>query len=361
MTNPESSFFDTTQFSYSQKYVTDCISSGYTGRIGKYADACTSVISNFFNSKCLLVANGTVALELALRTVGVKQGDYVLIPNVSFVATVNSVIALGAIPIFIDNISNTIFPNVNSIENLLKKHKVKVVLLAHLYGVPIPNIEEIKDLCTKYNVILIEDNAQSFGSYHEELIPVGSYGDISTVSFFSNKVISCGQGGVLVFNNESFYSKALSISNHGRLGDNFEGYGGNFSFNNLSASLLLGMLENMSNILEYRETIFHCYLSNIQRLGLNVTAYDIKPQYAKWVLPLKINTNTNLNSLVEKLTKKGIACRLGMTFLPFLPHINTVDCKYIGVRPDDVLLPIHTAMQESSVVKILNLLKTEMQ
>jgi perosamine synthetase len=361
MINPESSFFNTTQFFHSQKYVLDCISSGYMGRIGKYVDACTSFLSDMYNSKCLLVANGTVALELALRAVGVKQNDFVLIPNISFVATVNSVLSVGAIPIFIDNIENDISPDINSVEDLLKTHKPKVVLLAHLYGVPVPNMKEIKALCNKYNAILIEDNAQSFGSYHDKLNPVGSYGDISTISFFSNKVIACGQGGALIFNNESFYLKALSISNHGRSGDDFSGFGGNFSFNNLSAALLLSMLENMNDILAYRNQIFETYISNIERLNLNITTYSIQSKYAKWVLPLKFNENLNLNLIVNNLTKKGIACRLGMPFLPILPHINLMEHKYKGVRPDDVLLPIHTGLQEVDVIRILNFLKSEIQ
>lgn len=360
MADPKACFFDVNQYSHSDGYVKECIESGYAGRVGHYVDSCTSFISKMYKADCVMVANGTLALELALRTVDVRCGDVVIVPNVSFVATVNAVLSVGAIPAFMANRMDDVFPDIESLHYLLSRHKPKAIIVANLYGCPTPELGKIRAICDNLGIALIEDCAQSFGSFYEDKTPVGCYGDISTFSFFSNKTIACGQGGALVFKNPLLYTKALSISNHGRSKNDFDSYGTNYSFNNISAALLWGNLENMYTILDYRNNIYDEYLFQIRRMNVKVIPFKIEHNFAKWMLPLKL-TEANPNKVVSRMTEMGFACRLGMQFLPLLPHIKDTRCTYKGERPDHILLPIHTGLKKSDIIEITNRLKMEIQ
>ncbi|MBK8370375.1 MAG: DegT/DnrJ/EryC1/StrS family aminotransferase [Saprospiraceae bacterium] len=238
---------------------------------------------------------------------------------------------------------------------------MKALIIAHLYGFAVPHISDYQKICDKYNISLIEDNAQSFGQkYGDKLL--GTFGDVSTYSFFSNKTIACGQGGAVVFKDKEIYTTAVTISNHGKVKDDFSAYGSNLSFNNLSAALLYGVLLKKDEIFKQREEIYQTYLHYIQDLDLPIEVYKEKDDGIRWVLVMKIiMDNFSNNMFIKLLSEKSIACRSGMNFLPSLSHFQNNSLSFTGQRPDEILLPIHTALKENHVVKILSTIQKIIQ
>ena len=168
------------------KYTIDCIKTGWISSAGKYVKEFEKKFSKFTKIKnCLVVSSGTAALHLALSTLDIKRGDEVIVPNLTFASPVNTVIHVGAKPVFVDVDYKTYCIDENQIKNKITK-RTKAIIVVHLYGHP-ANLNKIKKIANKYNLYLIEDCAEALGSYYNNK-HVGTFGDISTFSFYGNKL-----------------------------------------------------------------------------------------------------------------------------------------------------------------------------
>lgn len=365
MKYPEQLFFSLKLPDRAKEYAIKAIESGYCGRIGEFVDKATLLIKERFNREVLLTANGTVSLELALRTLDIGCGDIVLVQNVSFVATANAVNSVGAKILFIDNIKDELHPSPESIEYFLN-HKeyfsrIKALIVAPLYGICSPYIDLYKQLCDKYNISLIEDAAQSFGSKYDDKL-IGTFGDIASYSFFSNKTLASGQGGALVLKNKAIADKALLISKHGQFDGNYVGYGSNLGFNNLSASLLYANLLSFDSYITKRKKLHNIYKELINQHNIPIDILDSGSDHIAWVLPIKRREkNINRKKFIELIKLENVAIREGMSYLPNFSHIKKINSNsgdsFNGERPDEVLLPIHHGMDEESILRVTTALK----
>jgi len=249
------------------KFLQDCINSGWISSKGKYINLFEKSFAKYLNAKyALTTSNGTVALHLALATIGIKEGDEVLVPNLTFAASVNSIIYTGATPVLIDCDPDTFNIDTNLIEHKITS-KTKAIMVVHLYGLPI-NMNIIKNIADKHNLIIIEDSAESFGSEFNGQ-KVGAFGRVSTFSFYGNKTITTGEGGMVVFKNKKDYDKAKILRDHGMdpnktYWHEFLGY--NYRMTNLQASLGCAQLDKVDLIINKKINLAEEYISRLNKI-----------------------------------------------------------------------------------------------
>jgi perosamine synthetase len=294
-------------------YVTECIKTSWVSSQGKFVKKFEELFSNYHgNRKALAVSNGTVALHLALEALNIGEGDEVLVPDLTFAASVNSIIYTGAKPVFIDVNANSWNIDVDKIEERINS-KTKAIMVVHLYGLPC-EMNEIVKLAKKYDLFLIEDCAEALGSYYNDY-PVGTFGDVATYSFFGNKTITTGEGGMVVFKDEEVANFAAVLRDHGmskskRYWHDFVGY--NYRITNLQAAIGVAQFERLDEFVSAKKRIAEFY----DRI-FNSYSYFQTPLVEKtynnsyWLYTCLIRTDAPFerSELMEYLLGKGVETR----------------------------------------------------
>jgi len=260
-----------------KKYLNECIDSTYVSSVGKYVDEFEQKIAAYTGAKyAVAVVNGTAALHMALIVAGVKQNEMVITQSLSFIATCNAIAYIGASHLFVDVDKDTLGLSPAKLAeylsaNTVKKqdgtyHKVSGQRIAacvpmHTFGHPC-RIDEIKTICDQYNIALVEDAAESMGSYYKN-IHTGLYGSIGTLSFNGNKTITCGGGGAIITNDEAIARRAKYLTTQAKVPHRWEfihdeiGY--NYRMPNLNAALACAQLEQLDKFLKSKRELAHSY------------------------------------------------------------------------------------------------------
>lgn len=220
--------------------------------------------------------NGTLALYLALRALGIGPGDEVIVQNTTFIASANAVEMTGAKPVFVDVLAY----NDASIDltKIAITPNTKGILIAHLFGTACSNIEEVQKYCKKNNLYLIEDAAQALFIENSEK-SCGTFGDVATFSFYADKTITTGEGGFVITNNEDIYEKMLFLRNQGRKSSGtfiHPEIGYNFRITDMQAALGLAQLKKINFIKETKANIYSSYQ---KYLGEEVDFYTLNPDF----------------------------------------------------------------------------------
>lgn len=208
------------------KYVKDCLDTGWVSSVGKYVDRFEEMLAEYTGVKrAVAVVNGTAALHICLKLVGVEQGDEVLIPTLTFIATANAVVYCGAIPHFVDACEKTLGVDPHKLEGYLQEiaevrgdgcynritgRRIKALVPMHTFGHPV-DLDAIVSVCERFRLELIEDAAESLGSYYKGK-HTGNWGRVSALSFNGNKVITTGGGGAILTNDESLGKLAKHLT-----------------------------------------------------------------------------------------------------------------------------------------------------
>jgi len=281
------------------------------------------------------VSNGTNALQLACRVIGIKKGDEVLVSSSTNIATALAVYYNGAIPVPID--SDPVTWNLD--ENLLEKNitkKTKAILPVHFLGLP-ANMNQIMKIAKKYNLKVIEDCAEAHGARFDNKI-VGSFGDIACFSFYSNKLITTGEGGMLVTNNKKYYDKLVYLKNlaFGKPRFLHKEAGYNFRMGSLQAGLGLSQLNRVNIFIKKKikvASLYFKYLKNIK--GIQLPYINKKYFNVYWMFGILVTgkSRKNRDKLAKYLASKKIQTRTffcPLTLQPFLKKIknyNKYHCK----------------------------------
>ncbi len=188
------------------QYVSECILTGWVSSAGKFIPRFEEGFSKFCETEYgVATSNGTTALHLALLVLGIGPGDEVIVPTLTFIATANAVLYTGATPVFIDSEISTWNMDPALIEKKITRN-TKAIIPVHLYGHPC-DMDPIVEVCKKHNIFIIEDAAEAHGALYKGK-KVGGIGDIGVFSFYGNKLITTGEGGMVVTNNKEYAEKA---------------------------------------------------------------------------------------------------------------------------------------------------------
>ena len=295
--------------------VKKCLTSGWISSEGKYVKKFEEDFSKYNNRNYgVAVSSGTGALEIALKSFNLKKGDEVIIPTFSIISTALCVVKLGLKPILVD--SDLMTWNMD-IEQVIKKisKKTKAIIITHIYGFPV-NMNKVLRLAKKKNIKIIEDAAEMIGqTYYKK--KCGSFGDISTFSFYANKHITTGEGGMILTNDKKIYEKCKSLRNlcfgSGDHRFNHNDIGWNYRMTNLQAAVGCGQLKSISKIIRRKREIGRRYIS-ILRNNKKIYIQPYKLNYAEnifWVFGvlLKKNVNISRDLIIKKLYNKNIQTR----------------------------------------------------
>lgn len=312
------------------EYVTDCLKTNWISSQGSYVNLFENRLAKFFGSKhCLAVSNGTVALHLGLKALGIGVGDEVITSNLTFGASVNSIIHSGARPVLVDVDRDTWNISPKLIEKAITSD-TKAIMPVHLYGNPCEMIE-IMRIAKKYDLKVIEDCAEAFGATIGGK-RVGTFGDVSTVSFFANKIITTGEGGSVQINDDNIYLTAKKLRDHGmspnrRYFHEIVGY--NYRLTNVQSAIGCAQLEQLNEFTNKRTKVFQRYHDLFAECEYIQEQY-VAPENvsANWLytICLKGGFEEERDNLISHLKSQGIDTRAifyPMNEMPaFLDYLN---------------------------------------
>ena len=294
-------------------YLTECIETGWISSEGPFITKFENIFSSYVNRKYgIAVSNGSAALDIAIRALGISNDDEVIMPAFTIISPAQSIVTNGAIPVLIDCDPETWNMDVSQVESKITS-KTKAILVVHIYGLPV-DMAPILELCNKYNLLLIEDAAEMHGQkYNTQMC--GSFGDISIFSFYPNKHITTGEGGMIVCDNELLSEKCKKLRNlafepNGRRFIHNE-IGWNYRMTNLQAALGVAQLEKIDEHIKKKKLIGEIYNKELKKLnGYQIPI--IKTEYAEniyWVFGLVAESEELATKTVDFLTSKKIGTR----------------------------------------------------
>lgn len=294
-------------------YVIDAVKSGWVSSLGSYITEFEEKFAKYIGTKYALTTNnGTTALHLALVSLGIKEDDEVIVPDLTFIAPANAVTYTGAKPVFADINPETWCIDPVDIEKKITK-KTKAIIPVHLYGHP-ADMDAINEIANKYGLYVIEDAAEAHGAVYKGK-KVGSLGNCGIFSFYGNKIITTGEGGMLTTNDESLYERAKFLRDHAMSKERRYWHtevGFNYRMTNIQAALGLAQLKRIDELIEKKRQIFNWYkefLCDINSITLNPEKEWAKNVFWMVCIVLGNEVSMSRDELMHILKIKGIDTR----------------------------------------------------
>ncbi len=298
-----------------KKYVNDCIDTSWISSKGKYNDLFSEQFSEYIGAKYgTTVSNGTLALHLALLALGIGAGDEVIVPSFTYIASANAVKYTGADVVFADSREDSWQLDPDDIEHRITD-RTKAIMPVHLYGHPC-DMDAIINIAKKYRLFVIEDCAEAIGTEYKGK-KVGSFGDIAAFSFFGNKTITCGEGGMVITNDKTLYERAVHLKGQGLAAHReywHDIIGYNYRMTNIAAAIGLAQLEQIDGFIERKIQIAELYKKKLFNIPVRVheSIGDVKHTY--WMVSIVCERIEDRDSLRLYLKDKGVETR--PTFYP---------------------------------------------
>ena len=328
-----------------KKYLDQCIDTTFVSSVGKFVDQFEKKIAKFTGSKyAIATCNGTSALHISLLLANVDQNSEVITQPLNFVASSNAINYCGAKPIFIDVDKDTMGLSPSALKEFLYKKTtiknrqcinnktgkvIKACVPMHSYGHPC-RIDEIKRLCKKYNIFLVEDAAESVGSLYKGK-QTGTFGKIGVLSFNGNKIITAGGGGCILTNETILAKKAKHLTTTAKLPHkwdfNHDMVGYNYRMPNLNAALLVAQLENLKKFIKNKSDLAKKYEKFFQ--NTNYTFFK-EPKNCKsnyWLNSIILKNKKQRDNFLKETNSNGVMTRPIWTLMNRLPMFKHAQCE----------------------------------
>jgi len=310
-----------------KKYLEDCIDSTFVSSVGAYVDLFEEKMSLFTQTKkSVAVVNGTSALQVALRLVGVKNNDEVITQALTFVATANAILYNNAHPVFLDVDIDTMGLSPKSVEAFLEEHgelredgcfnkttgrKIAACMPMHTFGFPV-KIDQLITVCKKWSIPIVEDAAESIGSSYKGQ-STGSFGEIAGFSFNGNKVITSGGGGVITTNNIELGQRAKFLTTTAKDPHPYEYFhsesGYNFRMPNLNAALACAQLESIKLFLNDKRSLAKDYKAFFDTEGIKFRVENPGTKANYWLMAIELNNKSDRDLFLKETNSSGVMTR----------------------------------------------------
>lgn len=306
-----------------KKYLLDCIDSTFVSYLGAYVNRFEEMIREYTGAKyAIATVNGTAALEIALKIAGVKHGDEVITQPLTFIATVNAVSYCNAIPVFVDNDIRTLGLSAGKLDDFLKNHtkigsdgfsynketgnRIMACVPVHIFGQPC-EIDSIIEICSKYNITVIEDAAESIGSKYKDQ-HTGTFSKLGILSFNGNKTITTGGGGMIITNDHDLAEKARHITTTAKIPHPWEfihdqvGY--NYRMPNVNAAIGCAQMEKINDFIQDKRLIASEYKKFFSKIGMSFFN-ELPGCYSNYWLNAIITGNLTERDEILKITNEN--------------------------------------------------------
>jgi len=326
-----------------KKYLNECIDSTFVSSVGKFVDEFEEKIASYTGSKyAIATSNGTSALHISLLLANVDQNSEVITQPLTFVATCNAINYCGAQPIFIDVDKDTMGLSPSVLEYFLENNTtvknqqcinnktgkvIKACVPMHTFGHPC-RIDEIKEICDKYHVFLIEDAAESVGSTYKGR-HTGTFGQVGVMSFNGNKIITAGGGGCIVTNDKTLAKKAKHLTTTAKVPHkwdfNHDMVGYNYRMPNLNAALLVAQLENLDNFISSKRKLANKYKAFFNSVDYVFVKELMESKSNYWLHSILLKNKQQRDSFLEATNTAGVMTRPIWTLMSKLPMF--INCQ----------------------------------
>jgi len=341
---------------YEKKYLMEAIDTNYVSVVGPFVPEFEEKFAEYIGvKKAVSVQSGTAAIHMSLYELGIRQNDEVIVPALTFIATINPVLYVGAKPVIIDVDPETWNINSEEIEKAITE-KTKAIIPVHLYGNPC-NMDAILKLAEEYGLYVIEDATESVGAVYKGK-QTGTFGNFGCFSFNGNKVITTGGGGMIVSDDEEKANHIKFLVNQAR--DNSKGYyhpemGFNYRLTNIEAALGLAQLKRINEFLDKKRKFRKIYqeiLGDIPFIKFQKEYNEAKGSW--WLTCIKFEEDTDINNLIQKLKEKNIPTR--RTFMPacemsYLKKHTKSSANAYDIYNKGICLPSSTLNEENIIKK----------
>ncbi|GAB3805696.1 DegT/DnrJ/EryC1/StrS family aminotransferase [Virgibacillus kimchii] len=350
---------------YEQQYVQEAFDTNWIAPLGENVNQFEKELAEKVGAKdAAALSSGTAAIHLALKAAGVGEGDIVFCPTLTFSATANPIIYQNAIPVFIDSDLETWNMSPTALEEAFEKYpEVKAVIVVHLYGLS-ADLDKIVDLCKKHNVVLIEDAAESLGTYYKGK-HTGTFGDYGVFSFNGNKIITTSGGGMLVSDNGEKIAKARFWATQSR--DQARHYqhselGFNYRMSNVLAGIGRGQLKVLDQRVEKKKYIFDFYKKELGALnGVEFMPSNEWDNPNRWLSCITLRGKVRPMNIFEALEDENIESRPVWKPMHLQPYFEKYDFVDEGVSDklfeNGVCLPSDSKMTDEDLKKVCEIIK----
>ncbi len=349
---------------YEMQYIQEAFDTNWIAPLGKNVDEFESELADKVGSKAAAaLSSGTAAIHMALKAAGVGKGDLVFCPTLTFSATANPIIYQNAIPVFIDSDYETWNMSPEALEKAFEKYSPKAVIVVHLYGLS-ADMDRIIQICNKHSVPLIEDAAESLGTYYKEK-HTGTFGDYGVFSFNGNKIITTSGGGMLVSDNEERIAKVRFWATQSR--DPARHYqhselGFNYRMSNIVAGIGRGQLKVLDQRVKKKKYIFEFYKRELGGLDgvefMPINEWN-EPNY--WLSCMTLSGKVKPLDIMEALEIENVESRPIWKPMHMQPFFEKYD--YIGgdvaekLFESGICLPSDTKMNDEDLGRIVEIVK----
>ena len=344
------------------EYLNEALKSGWISSAGNYVEMFEKLFANYVGSKhAISVSNGTLGLVLALKMLDIGAGDEVIVPNTTFGATANAVCQVGAIPIFADIDEHSLCLDIESFKSRITE-KTRAVIPVHLYG-NAADLTEIQKIAKKSNVYVIEDAAEALGTRIAGK-HVGTFGDIGVFSFYANKTITTGEGGMIVLNNDALQAKGKMMRSHGFSPNNrywHEIWGTNMRITNLQAAIGCAQMERIDELVMAKQNnarIYRDLLKNLYPSHLTFIKELSGTENSHWLFVVKLKDKELTSSLELYLRAHQIETRRIFYPLNIQPAFEEYNLKKVIFKgsteayDSGLCLPSSTLLSPEQIQKI---------
>ena len=291
-------------------YVNECLDSTWISSKGRFIPEFERKFAKYTGVKhAASVSNGTVALHLALVALGIGPGDEIIVPTLTYISSVNAIAYTGATPVFVDSLESTWQMDPEDVRRKLTIN-TKAIMVVHLYGHPC-EMDTLVAIAKEHHLFILEDCAEAFGALYKGR-HVGTFGDIAAYSFFGNKTITTGEGGMVVTNDETLYDRAVHFKGQGlakyrQYWHDVIGY--NYRMSNICAAIGLAQLERADALLARKREIARLYREGLDGLpvAFHVEAPDVRHSF--WMCSILVDDPAKRDPLREALKNAGIETR----------------------------------------------------
>lgn len=344
-----------------KKYVDECLDTSWISSKGHFVTDFENAFSKYIGTKYATgVCNGTVAIQVAIKALGITKDDEVICPTFTYIASANPITEVGAKVIFVDSLPDTWQMDPEDIEKKIT-NKTKAIMVVHLYGHPC-DMDKIMKIAKEHNLYVIEDCAEAIGSEYKDK-KVGSFGDVACFSFFGNKTITCGEGGMVLTNSDYLHARIFKIKGQGLA--KYREYwhdtlGFNYRMTNIQAAIGLAQFEQIDNFINKKRQIADWYKKYLKDLPVIVHDEVGHVKHTYWMNSILTETPDMRQELRDYMKEQGIETR--PTFYPihtmpiysgkYEKHPVAEDIALRGIN-----LPSYPALEEEDVKNICEVIR----
>jgi len=351
-----------------KKYLAECIDTGWISSEGPFVNRFERIFAEYIGVKHgIAVCNGTAALEVAMSAINLQPGDEVIMPTFTIISCALAIVRHGGIPVLVDVEPDTWCMDVNQVKDKITS-KTKAIMPVHMYGHPV-DMDPIMELAEKHGLYIVEDAAEVHGAEYKGR-KCGGMGHINCFSFYANKIITTGEGGMVVTDNETLAERARLHRNlcfQGGRRFHHEELGGNYRMTNLQAAVGVAQMERIEEFVEIKRknaALYNKLLSDVDGLQLPVEKEWAKNVYWMYGIVLDENIGLNAEDFAKRLKEKGVATRpffLGMHEQPVFQKMGLFKNEHYPVAErvaiQGLYLPSGLTLTQAHIYQITTIIR----